>query len=661
MVFEVARDALVEVDHVVPHHVVALSGIDEVVGLGAGIFAGAEESEGVLEHAGGVVVADDDLQAAFELRGVAHHAGFGIALGIGLRRFHVALTVHGFVVFPVENGTAGDTDFEDFGVGEHEVRRHESAEAPTVHADAGGVDEGEGREVFDALHLIGHLDAAEVAVGATFEFETAVARSAVVENEEDVVAVGHVVFPRAGLVVPRLLDVGGVGAAVDVDDGGILLVGIEVDGLDESVVEGRFAVGGQDASAFDAGHGELSPGVSGFEQAKGFARALGAAHNDVAVGAGRRPGVAQQGTARRELGAVHAYAVVEEGATPGFEIDGIEVLANVSALVAADDDAAGAGVETEEFEHLKLTGSELLEQLAFGVEEVEVVEAVALALVDELVFVPRQERERVLGFDETLVGFGVEHPESRAGVGVVGDEVAALLRTRHFHDVEAVAVGAPTEVGEVAIGGIAEIEPDGAIVLRIEDADGDLMRGHARHGVLLGRGLGDAHGRGHVDVDERIVGDHALVHAIEGETASVEAPESAFVNAEFVAVDGGAVEQLTVAVGGNGVAASVGGGDVEIIVLGVGQGLTRGSEVLVFDASFEWDRPFDATIFPIVAKERAGGAKGGNGTTGFGEGGGGERTQHAATGGVERGIDLGEGEKRCAFRIEMPTGRITQL
>lgn len=149
MIFEVARDALVEVDHIATGHVVALSGIDEVVGLCAGIFAGAEEGEGVLEHAGGVVVADDDLQSTFELRGVFHHAGFGIALGIALGRFHIALAVHGFVVFPVENGTAGDTDFEDFGVGEHEVRGHESAETPTVHADAGGVDIGEGGEVFE--------------------------------------------------------------------------------------------------------------------------------------------------------------------------------------------------------------------------------------------------------------------------------------------------------------------------------------------------------------------------------------------------------------------------------------------------------------------------------------------------------------------------------
>ena len=87
-------------------------------------------------------------------------------------------------------------------MGEHEVRRHESAEAPTVHTDAGGVDIGEGAEVFDAFHLVGYLNAAEVTMGAAFELETAIARSAIVENEEDVVAVGHVVFPRAGLVVP---------------------------------------------------------------------------------------------------------------------------------------------------------------------------------------------------------------------------------------------------------------------------------------------------------------------------------------------------------------------------------------------------------------------------------------------------------------------------
>ena len=289
------------------------------------------------------------------------------------------------------------------------------------------------------------------------------------------------------------------------------------------------------------------------------------------------------------------------------------------------------------------------------------VEAVALALVDELTGVPRQESEGILRFDETLVGFGVEHAETRTGLGVVGDEVAAFLRTRHFHDVEAAAVGAPTEVGEIAIGGIAEIEPDGAVVVGVEDADGDLVGGHTGHGVFLGRGLGDAHGTRYVDVDERIVGDHALIHAIEGEPAAVGAPEGAFVDAKFVAVHGGAVEQFAAAVGRNGVLATVGGGDVEIIVLGVGQGATCRGEVLVADAALEGNGPFDATIFPIIVEEGACGAESGDGAAGFGEGGGGEGAQHAATGRVERCIDLSEGEKARAFRVETAAVGVAEL
>ena len=60
-------------------------------------------------------------------------------------------------------------------------------------------------------------------------------------------------------------------------------------------------------------------------------------------------------------------------------------------------------------------------------------------------------------------------------------------------------------------------------------------------------------------------------------------------------------------------------------------------------------------------EEGAGGAESGDGATGFGEGGGGEGVQHAATGGVERGIDLGEGEKARAFRIETAAGGIAEL
>ena len=46
---------------------------------------------------------------------------------------------------------------------------------------------------------------------------------------------------------------------------------------------------------------------------------------------------------------MHTFAVVEEGAATGIEIDSVEILANVSALVGAQDDATFCCVETEEF------------------------------------------------------------------------------------------------------------------------------------------------------------------------------------------------------------------------------------------------------------------------------------------------------------------------
>ena len=59
-----------EVYHVVSHHVVTFAGINEIVGLGAGVNAGTEESEVVLQDAGRVVVTDDNLQTALEVLGL---------------------------------------------------------------------------------------------------------------------------------------------------------------------------------------------------------------------------------------------------------------------------------------------------------------------------------------------------------------------------------------------------------------------------------------------------------------------------------------------------------------------------------------------------------------------------------------------------------------
>ena len=75
-------------------HVVTLTGIDEEVGLGAGCDTGLEEAVGMLGHNGGVIEADNNLQAALQVTSLVDEAGLGITLGVILRRIHVTLAIH---------------------------------------------------------------------------------------------------------------------------------------------------------------------------------------------------------------------------------------------------------------------------------------------------------------------------------------------------------------------------------------------------------------------------------------------------------------------------------------------------------------------------------------------------------------------------------------
>ena len=67
----------------------------------------------------------------------------------------------------------------------------------------------------------------------------------------------------------------------------------------------------------------------------------------------------------------------------------------------------------------------------------------------------------------------------------------------------------------------------------------------ARHRIFYRRFCGNAC----VDVNERIVGNHALVHAVESQTLSVGTPECAFIYSEFIAVYALSVNNLPASVG----------------------------------------------------------------------------------------------------------------
>ena len=268
---------------------------------------------------------------------------------------------------------------------------------------------------------------------------------------------------------------------------------------------------------------------------------------------------------------MHSHAVVEEGGSAAFDIEGIEILAEMSRSIAFENDAVGFGVETKYFQHLKRPFGELTQFFAVGIEQVEVVEAVAARLHDEFRGVPREESDGVLRLDVAVVALGVEDAEACSGVGIIFHEVGTILRAGHFKHINALPVGTPSDVGKIAVGGVAGIEPNGAIGSGVEDTHRDFVARHSCHRVFVGSRHGHTIGFRHLNVHEWIVRHHRLVHTVERQAAAVGAPERAFVDAELIAVHARAVEEFAVAVGRYGMSAAVGGEHIEVVGFGIGQ------------------------------------------------------------------------------------------
>ena len=70
IIFKVARDAFVQVYHILTKHNEAFARIGKEVGLRTGVFASAQESQTVLWHADGIVIANDDLETSFQVFGL---------------------------------------------------------------------------------------------------------------------------------------------------------------------------------------------------------------------------------------------------------------------------------------------------------------------------------------------------------------------------------------------------------------------------------------------------------------------------------------------------------------------------------------------------------------------------------------------------------------
>lgn len=525
-------------DAVVATHVVLVVGIDEVIDLLASFDAGIDELDAVLPHNGVVFCSVDDEETAFKVFGLGGEGVVGIAFGVLVGHVHVALAVHDFVPFPIDDGTACATHFEDFWVGKLHGDSHEAAEAPTFHAHAVLIDIGERLKVFDAFHLVGHLDGAELAMGAALELEATVVGAAVIDGEDDVSLLGKVEEVEVAATEPVIRDQLAVWAAIDIDEGGILLALVHVGRGDEAIVEVGHAVGGLDGAHLDAGHGIVGQGVVELIE-----RAEELAFLDVAdLCATRVVDAAEHvdngAAVVADDDAVGAVLGGEEGHSARGEVDLIGITASEAVLVGIDEDVLALGVEADEAFHLIRALGHLAEHLAICVVEIEVLVAVSHAEPEELLGVVGEEDHGVAGLNIARVLLLEEDGVELAILGRIAFKPHVVLLAVDFGNIDVFLRGVPADVGEVhlALGNAlvtARVHIDDVVVGGVIDAECHLVALHAGHGVLEGLFAGDA-GRG---VDEGIVRDHGLVHAVEGQIAALGRPEGAFFDAELIAMD----------------------------------------------------------------------------------------------------------------------------
>ena len=126
-----------------------------------------------------------------------------------------------------------------------------------------------------------------------------------------------------------------------------------------------------------------------------------------------------------------------------------------------------------------------------------------------------------------------------------------------------------------------EVEPHRLVGRHVVDTHFHLMACLAGHRIVVGVRLGYAL----CDVDLRIAGHHALVHAVEGELLPVGTPERTLLDAELVAMHALPVHDVVGAVGAAVVAhlslLAVGCQHVEVPLQGVGQVAAYGVPVLI--------------------------------------------------------------------------------
>ena len=369
-------------------------------------------------------LADEEL--AFEVFGLVDKGGAFKALRVGLRGVHVALSVHDLVPFPVDDGAAGNAHLEGVRVGGHEADGHETAVAPAVNANTGGIHIGQALEPIDAHHLVFHLRLAALPVDGFLEGGAPVLGAAVVLHVHQIAFLCHEHFPHADLSQPAVLHHLAVRAAIDIEDDGVFFSRVEVLGIDEPIVILELAVCAGNGAQLHLAGGVTFQRIIGLMHFLVYFSVRGAAVNLVG-GGGVGPGIQEPLAVRRELDMVPAAAAGElhglielglfDGVFPGqFKLHLVQVVLHGRILGRGVIHVGAVVVHIVDIGRCRGQAA----KGAQGVHQVEVPEAVpVVCAIEEKVCAALDEIDGILGLHPGLIVFRKKGAHKVAGGGVV--------------------------------------------------------------------------------------------------------------------------------------------------------------------------------------------------------------------------------------------------
>ena len=159
--------------------------------------------------------------------------------------------------------------------------------------------------------------------------------------------------------------------------------------------------------------------------------------------------------------------------------------------------------------------------------------SVTLTLIDELLVIPWQEKNRVLWFYILRMSFFVQHGFLFTGSSIVTYQLRMILITIQFNHVNALFVWTPADIGKIAVCWISGLQVDSFFSGWVKYTNSYLVASHSCHWILVRFKCSDTSR----SVDLWIVSYHALIHAIECKQVSLWTPENTSIDTKFITVN----------------------------------------------------------------------------------------------------------------------------